>query len=141
MTLRVFTSPAIEDTESLWLKDRLSCFQAGVECCRVLTFQQLKVLWSQAVKGLVGGRENGVGTFLLQQISQACFFHQRQENPTAETKPCCTFQEVPNKGQILFLLAKGLRNLNVYGDPISGLVLPNHGLFFPHSLSSVLGRM
>lgn len=86
--------------------------------CRVLTFQQLQVLSSQTVEGLVGGRENGVGTFLLEQISQACLFHQRQENPTAETKACCTFQEILNKGDILFLLAKKLRNLIVCGEQI-----------------------
>lgn len=121
MTLRAFTSPAVDDTESLWLKERLSCFKAGVvDFCRVLTFQQLKVLWSQTVEGLVCGREDGVGTFLLQQISQACFFHQRQENPTAETKPCCTFQEILNKGDILCLLASNLKNLNLCGEQICG---------------------
>lgn len=88
MILRVFTSPAIHDTESLWLKEPLSRFKDGVDFCRALTFQQREVLPSQTVEGLVGGRKYGVGTFLLQQISQACDFHQREEDPTAETKPC-----------------------------------------------------
>lgn len=48
----------------------------------VLTFEQCKVRFSEAIKGIVSRGKDGVGAFLLQQISQTCCLHQREENPT-----------------------------------------------------------
>lgn len=73
-------------TRSQRLNQRLMRHEAASHFWRGLTFQKLKVVGGQTIEGLVGGCEDGVGAFLLEQISQACFFHQRQENPTVETK-------------------------------------------------------
>lgn len=44
---------------------RLLCHEATSHFWRVLTFQKLKVVGGQTTEGLVGGGEDGVGTFLL----------------------------------------------------------------------------
>lgn len=61
---------------------KVRCPERCVHSVGALTFEQIKVLSSEAVKGIVRWCKDGEGAFLLQQISQACCLNEGQENPT-----------------------------------------------------------
>lgn len=91
MTLRAFTSPVSGKTRPTCFHDvmdiklflqKVRCLEKCVHFVGVLTLEQIKVLSSEAIKGIVCWCKDGEGALLLQQISQACCLNEGQENPT-----------------------------------------------------------